>query len=367
MEQHRPIYPCLEIDLAGIRRNACAMAALCASHGISVAGVIKFADGNAEIARAYHEGGCAQIAASRPAQLRDVKHALPRAQTMLVRLPMPCEAEETVRWCDISLNSSRETLLALDAQARTQRRRHGVVLLLEAGDLREGVPDADSLCALACAVEAGMPGLHLLGVGSTFSCFGAILPDKTNLSALVAAAERVETAIGRRLALISGGSSTSLLPLLAGDMPARVNHLRIGGTIANPMGMRLNRGVTIPGMREDTCLLRAQLIEANRKPSRPFGTSSLNWAGESVQFPDLGIRKRGILALGAADVGDVFKLIPTDARVKILGGSSDHLVVDLDDCGEEYAVGSELTFRMFYGPLLYAFSGRHVAIRYVER
>lgn len=360
-------YPYLEVQLDQICRNARVMAELCRGHGIQIAGVVKFSDGSAEIAQAYHAGGCAQIAASRTIQLEEVKTALPQATTLLLRLPMLSEIEETVRWCDISLNSSIQTLAALEKEAQRQAKTHQVILMLDVGDLREGVPQPDDLCCLARAVETHMPHLKLLGVGATFTCYGSILPDNNNLGALVQAAEQVERTIGRKLDIISGGSSTSLIPLLGGEVPERINHLRLGGSIANPRAIRLNRGVSIPGLCEDACLFHAQLIEVNRKPTRPYGVSSINWKGNAVEFADQGVRRRGIAAMGAADVGDLFQLFPMDERIRVCGGSSDHLVLDLENCLGAYEVGDEVIFRSFYGPLLYAFSTRHVAIHYVGK
>ena len=44
-----------------------------------------------------------------------------------------------------------------------------------------------------------------------------------------------------------------------------------------------------------------------------------------------------------------------DEGVKVLGGSSDHLIVDTEDSAREYAVGDELCFRMRYENLLRVF------------
>lgn len=359
-------YPYLEIYPGAVRANAAAVCGLCREHGIAVAGVIKFSDGDLPLARAYLEGGCREIASSRIPHLAKLKQTIPEVSTLLIRAPMLCEAEEAVRWCGASLNTDLRTLRALDEAAARQGRRHGVILLLDVGDLREGVLTGEELCAQAETVERELPHLHLRGVGSTFGCYGAVLPDQENLSRLVGAAERVEETIGRRLEVISGGSSSSLPLLCRGELPRRVNHLRVGGFIANPIGMRLNRGFTLPGMEEDTVFLRAQLIEVNDKPTAPAGTGALNWAGDRVRYEDRGVRRRAIAALGAADVGDVTKLLPIQPGVRILGGSSDHLILDIAESPIPYQTGDEVIFRMFYSPLLHAFTSRLVGKVYQE-
>ena len=180
------------------------------------------------------------------------------------------------------------------------------------------------------------------------------------------AAELVEASIGRPLETISGGSSATMMALLRRDVPEKINHLRIGGLIANPVSMRLNRNFTIEGIREDTFFLHGQVIENNVKPTVPFGAGSINWAGNTVRYADRGSRRRAIVALGAADVGDVMKLLPVDDCVKVLGGSSDHLLLDIEDCGTAYPVGSEIVFHMFYSPLLHSFISRAVREEYHE-
>lgn len=358
-------YPYLEIHTDTIRRNAETVCRVCREHGIDVAGVVKFSDGRPEIAKAYRDGGCVEIASSRTAHLAEIRQAYPALRTLLIRIPMLCEAEEAVRCCDCSLNSELTTLRALNEAAEKLNRVHQVILLLDVGDLREGVMTEEELLSLALEVERNMPGLRLRGIGSTFCCYGCVLPTKTNLTRLADAAERIENAIGRPLETVSGGSSSSMMPLLRGEVPPKINHFRIGGLIANPIGMRLNRGFTVEGMSEDTVLLHAQVIENNVKPTVPIGEGSINWAGNAVHYEDRGSRRRAVAALGAADVGDVGKLIPTDDRITILGGSSDHLLLDIEDCGGDYPVGSELVFRMFYDSLLRSFISRTVREEYL--
>jgi len=122
-------YPVLRVDLEAIRQNAQVMCQLCGRRGIDVAGVIKFSDGDLNIARAYSEGGCKQIASSRTVHLEQIKRTMPQVQTMLIRIPMTGEVEDVVRWCDLSLNSEVSILRLLDQAAAEQGKTHGVILM----------------------------------------------------------------------------------------------------------------------------------------------------------------------------------------------------------------------------------------------
>lgn len=357
-------YPVLRVKPDAVKHNARTMCELCGKEGICVAGVVKFSDGDLEIARAYHEGGCSEIASSRTVHLERIKKALPEAVTMLIRIPMISEADETIQWCDISLNSEERTLRALNAAAGRLGKKHGVLLMLDVGDRREGVMGAGKLCELALLVERELAHLTLKGIGSSFACVSGVLPDWENLSELAEGARQVEAAIGRKLEMVSGGSSITLTLLANGKpVPKEINHLRIGGAIANPIGIRHHRGVSIPKMREDAFVLTAELVEIADKPSVTQGTGK-NWAGQEVVFEDLGIRKRAIIALGSQDIGDAKSLIPLDAGVTVLAGSSDHTVLDITESKRDWQVGDKLSFALYYMPLLYCFATRHVSVAY---
>ena len=165
--------------------------------------------------------------------------------------------------------------------------------------------------------------------------------------------------------IISGGSSINLLHLKDGinKMPPRINHLRLGGSIANPMNIRIVRGVSFPGMREDSVRLTAEIVDIHEKNSAPKN-STKNWAGQTVVREDKGRRMRAILAVGSQDIGDAMLLAPLEPGLEIVGSSSDHTIVDVTDSGKEWKSGDTITFQVRYGNMLYAFTGSHVNIEY---
>ena len=70
-------YPVLDVNLTAISTNAKIFCHICAQNNISVAGIIKFSDGDLQIAKAYRDGGCAQIGVSRAKHLQPLKEAFP--------------------------------------------------------------------------------------------------------------------------------------------------------------------------------------------------------------------------------------------------------------------------------------------------
>lgn len=356
--------PRLLVNLSNIRRNAEAVCGLCSRSGISVAGVVKGACGALPVARAVLEGGCAQLASSRLSQLEDIRAAMPGAGTLLIRMPAPEEADRVVQACDLSLNTEEHTLRALSAAAAEAGVTHGVILMYELGDLREGVASPEQLIALAKTAEA-LPGLYLAGIGGTLNDIYGVSPSEDNMAALVRAFRAAEQAVGRKLDILSGGSTTALPMLLSGKLPPEINHLRIGEAILTGRDLPDLWGTQVPGCGCDTLTLEAHAIECNRKPTCPWGVRSQNGFGEQPPLPpDRGIRQRAILNVGRCDVGEVNQLICPEG-VSIIGASSDHLVVDVQD-RPGLQVGGALTFRLFYQGMLFAFHSPDVEKVYIE-
>lgn len=348
-------YPKLKIDLQKVEENARLLSDLCREAGVALAGVLKGCSSDPEITRAVAAGGVAQLASSRLSQIKRLRQTCPETPTMLIRIPMGSEAEEVVRWCDYSLNSEIATLQALNAAAIAQKLRHNVVLMYDVGDLREGKPTRQEVLSQALLVEKTMPGLNLTGVGCNLNCFSAIRPSQENLTDLAELAGEIEAAVGRKLDIVSGGSTTSIPLLLKEGLPAGINHLRAGEGILLAQDFGPVWQCVIPGLHTDTMVLEVEVVEAGVKPTRPKGVQSKNGFGVTPGFTDRGDRARAIGAVGAYDVGDVTQLLPMDPRLEVLGGSSDHVIVDTQACPGDYSVGSVMGFRLFYQAMVFAF------------
>ena len=359
-------YPCLSVNLDAIKKNAEVVSNLCAGYGITVAGVVKFSDGDLKVSKAYLDGGCKQLAVSRAMHLEKLKKAFPDTEILLTRAPVTAELEEVAMYADLSLHSDRDVLIRLNETAKRLNTRPGIILMLDVGDLREGVDNIKELAELGEFVEKELENLNLRGVGTNLACLNGVLPSWENLSFLVKGAEAIEEKIKRKLDFISGGSSINMLMLKDGEnkMPERVNHLRVGGFIANPINMRINRGVSFENMREDSLKLTAEIVEIHKKASAPESTSARNWAGEIIKVVDKGIRNRAILAVGGQDIGNYSTLMPMQDDIELAGGSSDHTIVDLTESKKEWRSGDTITFNVKYSAALYAFTGKHITIEY---
>ena len=158
-------YPTLEIHRDIIARNAGIMLSLCRERGIEPAAAVKGFNAIDEITDVIVETGFGTIASSRLPHLERVRRRGYPARTMMLRLPMLSEIASVIDLCDVSLNSEPETLRALDEEAARRGRRHGVILMRDLGDLREGIINPADLIELACRVERDFQNLDLMGLG----------------------------------------------------------------------------------------------------------------------------------------------------------------------------------------------------------
>jgi predicted amino acid racemase len=205
--------------------------------------------------------------------------------------------------------------------------------------------------------------VDLVGLGASLTCYGAILPDESNLGLLARLAEEAGGRLGRRL-LVSGGSSTSIEPVLSGRAPAAIDNLRIGEAIV--LGVDPATREPIPGLElhRDAVTVEVPVIECMVKPSKPVGTCVQDAFGSVPSFEDRGMRRRAICALGRQDA-PAEGLTPLDPRVEVLGASSDHLVLDVDALPHAPAIGDAIAFVPGYSATLALFTSPYVEKRFV--
>lgn len=355
------VYPCLSVDLDAVEHNARAIVGLCAEHGIAVTGVTKGVCGNAEIAKAMLRGGVASLADSRLENIARLHAGGVEAPITLLRLPPLSGVEEVVALVGASLNSELEVVAGLSKAALRDGVVHDVIVMVDLGDLREGVWPDDVVPFVRGIRE--LSGIRVTGLGANLACLGGVVPSTDNMNRLVALAEEVERAFGLEFALISGVNSSGLELIAAGGMPARVNHGRIGEAIL--LGRETVHRRPWPSTRQDAFVLRAEVLECKLKPSVPVGETAEDAFGQRPAFEDRGERLRALLNVGREDI-DVGGLTPLDPGVTILGASSGYLIADVTDAGTAVKVGHELAFHPNYGALLAAMTSEYVKKRLIR-
>ena len=348
-------YPQLEFDLALLRSNADAVISRCRGMGIRVCGVIKGVDGMPEAARVLRAAGAAELGTSRLEQVAKCRAAGVPGPWLLIRIPGLTELPDVVALCETSLQSEWPTLLALEEECLRQNKTHRVIVMTDLGDLREGFWDKKELVDVCERVERDLPHVQLAGIGVNLTCYGSTKPTPEKMNELVGLARQVEQRIGRKLEIVSGGATSSFTLVHWGTMPAGVNHLRIGEAILLGKDLQVDWGIRdMDYLRMDALTLRAEVVEVKDKPTYPIGEFAIDAFGRKPVYEDRGIRRRAILALGRADVGELESLIPREPGLTVIGGSSDHCIVDVEDCHRRLQVGDIVEFSLCYSHMLYA-------------
>lgn len=338
------MYPCIEIHLEGILRNLNILKNACEARGISLSLVTKVLGGHHQlVGDLVQKGKLATICDSRIQNLKTFQDIL--VEKWLIRSPMLSEVQDVIRYADVSLNSELSVLQALSKEAIQQNKIHKVILMYECGDLREGcyVNELTELIRQCNTLQ----GIRVYGIGTNLSCLNEVLPSQENMDNLSAAVHQLETEFSCSFPIISGGASSSVPMLFSGDLPNCINILRMGEAVF--LGNIPVYNQPFADAKEDNFVLKAEIIELKKKPSSPL---------LSPDNPD-NLRSRAIVALGKQDIY-LPGLSCIDGRIQIVGGSSDHIILDVTDCGSDYAVGSTVSFRMNYNCLLNAMTSSYI-------
>ncbi|MFP4143331.1 MAG: alanine/ornithine racemase family PLP-dependent enzyme [Thermoplasmata archaeon] len=324
-----------------------------------IVGVTKGVCGNVKIAEQMIEGGAEIIGDSRVDNLKKLSDSLD-VDLMLLRTPMCSNISDVVRYADISLNSEFEVMKKLSKEAVKQDKVHRAIIMVDVGDRREGIMPQDFIPLLRKVKD--LENLEVIGIGTNVGCYGGVQPTFENTEILVKLAEKANKELNFSLTTLSGGSTITLKLMEEDKLPQRINQLRIGEGIL--LGTSISQDRDIPYLHRNVFEIEAEIIEVKEKPSVPEGEIGQDAFGKKPEFKDRGIRRRAIAAIGKQDT-DTSNLTPKDDGVEILGASSDHMILDVEDMERDIKIGDTLSFLPTYSGMLKAFTSEYVDKMYI--
>lgn len=326
----------LRVDLEGVRRNAAAVASLLSSRGLRLIGVTKGCAGEPRVAAAMLEGGAAALADTRDRHLRRLRDALPGVELQRIYLP-PLRGDFEA--ADVCLVSSAEGAARVAERGAAGSPRE-VMVQVETGDLREGVPASDTLSLLrSMALD---PRIGPVGLSTNYACFAGDAAGIEASVALFAEVVREARAAGFPCARVSGGNSSLLALLVDGrELPAEITEVRCGEALLLGRDALLYR--PLPGCRPDAVLLRAEVLEGYTKSS-PGGGS-----------------RRLVLGLGHQDIGAGVVSF-REPGLRELGRSSDYLIVEAAPEAPRLALGDSLEMAPDYVAMTAAWTSPFVEV-----
>jgi len=350
------MYPKIVIDTEKFRHNLKTLANLAHTRGISLMAVSKVFCADHTLVNILIDEDIDYIADSRLDNLKEIITKIPK---VLLRLPSFGDAERTVLNCDISLNSELVTIKELDKYSRKHNLKHQIILMIDLGDLREGIFNENEIFDTVKSILL-LDNIILKGIGTNLTCYGGVIPTIETLTKLVDYKTRIENMFNITLDIVSGGNSSTVELLQDDNVPFGINNLRLGEAIV--LGRETAYGSFIDATYSDIFTLEAEIIELKEKPSIPIGKIGMNAFGKVPVFEDKGNMLRAIIAIGKQDV-DHNEIIPFDT-VTILGSSSDHLIIDVSDSMNIYEVGDIMKFKLTYSSILSLMTSKYVGKAY---
>jgi predicted amino acid racemase len=339
------------INLEALRHNLARIEQLISSHGASWTLVTKVLCGNREILDAIATMGIKSIGDTRLHNFNSLESSYPALERWYLRVPHHSITDEVVQLTTVSLNSEISTIEKLNASAAARNKRHNIIIMIELGDLREGILPGSLISFYNHVFAFG--NIDVLGIGANLGCLAGGVPSVDQLMQLVLYRELLELKFKYELPFISAGTSV-VLPLLGTrSIPKAINHFRIGE--AAFLGTDLINKKTLDGFRDDVFILETEIAELKHKSMTP-----LSAAGEVAPFDtsDLGNDyspgergHRALISVGQLDT-EVRGLTPIDETCRVVGASSDISVVHIDRNKRSYSVGDTLSFKMNYSALL---------------
>jgi ornithine racemase len=324
--------------------------------------VTKLLCGNAIYLKEVINLGVREMHDSRISNLKKIKKLDPNIQTVYIKPPSKRNISKIVKFADVSFNTEIYTIQMLSEEAKIQNKTHGIIIMIEMGDLREGVL-GEELMSFYQQIFS-LPNIEIRGIGTNLNCLSGVMPTQDKLIQLSLYKQLIEAKFNVKIPWVSGGTSVAVPLMLKNARPMAVNHFRIGEALF--FAKDLFTGETIEGMHNDVFRLYAEIIEITEKPNNPTGELGENVAGnvyevnENVDLSETSLR--AILDFGLLDMQPQY-LTPTDDSITIIDSSSDMTVIDISNSKNKYKVGDLVTFNLQYMGALYLLNSDYIEKR----
>lgn len=319
--------------------------------------VTKLLCGNEEYIKEVIKLGIKQICDSRTSNLELIKKIFPNIETIYIKPPSFDVVEDVIKYADISFNTEYDTIKMLSDEAVKQNKIHKIFIMIEMGELREGVLRSELLNFYGKVFE--LPNIEVIGIGTNLTCLYGILPNIDKLIQLSLYEQLIECKFKKNIKYISGGSSVTIPMVKNNTLPESINHFRVGETLY--FGTSPYDGSQYKDMY-NVFSLHTQIIEINEKPLVPDGEMGYNVEGECFHFNDGDLGKksyRAILDIGLLDI-EKQHLILNDKNLEIVGASSDMIVIDIGKDDKEYNVGDFIEFKLDYMGALRILNSKYI-------
>jgi ornithine racemase len=348
----------ITLDSKKLKHNFEFLDSLFKRKGIEWSVVTKMLCGNKDFLTELLQHNIRQVCDSRISNLKTIKTIKPGIETIYIKPPAKRNIPGVVKYADISMNTEIRTIQLLSEEAKKQGKTHKIIIMIELGELREGVMGDDFMEFYQKVFN--IENIEVVGIGTNLSCLYGVLPNHDKLIQMSLYEQLIEARFNKQISYVSGGSSVTIPLIFNKLLPKGVNHFRVGETLF--LGTDVYNNSPLKGMKTDVFMLYAEIIELTQKPVVPIGEFGTNVEGDTYNFDDNLVGKtscRAIIDIGLLDVEEKH-IHPTDNEISFVGASSDMLVIDLGTNKNKYKVGDLLEFKMDYMGTLRIINSRYI-------
>lgn len=291
------------------------------------------------------------IGDSRLTSLRNLRDVNPSLRTIYIKPPAKIYADDVVKYANISLNSSFSTIQCLNDAAKKQDKIHEIIIMVELGELREGIKRSDILEFYEKIFE--LSNIEVIGIGSNLGCMYGVEPTYDKLLQLSLYKELISAKFNKELKYISGGTSITLPLIKNKTIPKEINHFRIGE--AAFFGISPLDNKPFINLNTETFEFYSNIIELEKKKIVPDGIINDANIGHTSEYNENDIQEtsfKAILDFGLLDI-DQSDLHAVDQDISFVGITSDMLVIDIGNNKNKfnkpkYKVGGKIKFKLTY-------------------
>ncbi len=299
-----------------------------------------------------------QVCDSRVSNIKAIKSIKPSVEAIYIKPPAKTSIPSIVKYADISMNTEISTIKLLSQEAVKQKKQHKIIIMLEMGELREGVLHENFISFYEKVFS--LENIEVVGIGTNLNCMYGVLPSHDKLIQLSIYKQLIEAKFNKSIKYLSGGSSVTIPLIFQELLPKGINHFRVGETLY--LGTDVYNDSVIEGMEVNLFQLYAQIIELKQKPGIPIGEMGTNLEGDTFELEsEMSSQKscRAIIDVGLLDV-DKNHITPKDSEIRVVGVSSDVTVVDLGKNLQNYKTGDFIEFIMDYTALLKILNSKYI-------
>lgn len=286
------------------------------------------------------------IGDSRVSSLKTIKSIDKNLVTMYLKPPSSSFVKNVIKYADISLNTDFDTINKLNKEAQNQQKFHKILIMIEMGELREGVMREKFIDFYSKVFD--LSNIEVLGIGTNLGCMYGIEPTFDKLIQLCLYKQLIENKFNRGINLVSGGSSITLPLLSRGKVPKGINHLRIGEAVflgTSPLNTK-----KFSNLSTNAFEFKATIVELEKKQQIPDGVIGNGNVGHA-SVPDQQLKNieeyKAVLDFGVVDV-DIDDITPKDTQARFVGTTSDLSVYGLGQHLKNYKTGGYLSFSPSY-------------------